>query len=441
LKLAINGGKPVRTKLFPAHVTIGNEERKAVDRVLRSGILSKYLGSWHENFYGGREVQALELEWARYFKVKHAIAVNSATSGLYIAVGAIGAGPGDEVITTPFTMSATAASILVFNAIPVFADIEEDYYCISAKSISDRITQRTKAIIAVDLFGQPYDAENIKRIAKKRGLYIIEDCAQSPGALFEGRYAGTVSDIGVFSLNYHKHIHCGEGGVVVTNDGRLAERMRLIRNHAEAVVGDRNIKDLVNMLGFNFRMTEMQAAIVRCQLKKLKNLVNKRIENVHYLERKLRKIPAIEFPKVREGCTHVYYQHAMKFKEEQASIDRDTFVNAVKAELPALALRENEGPQIGTGYCKPLYLQPLYQNKILYGKSGCPFNCKHYPNKASYYRGLCKIAEKMHFKELFSHELIHPFMERKDLDDVATAFHKVWEGRKTLRRGRCEKKQ
>lgn len=436
MKLAIYGGKPVRTKPFPAHVTIGKEEEKAAMRVLRSGVLSKYLGSWHEDFYGGEEVKSLEQEWAKYFKVKHAIAVNSATSALNIAVGAIGAGPGDEIITTPYTMSATASSILVFNAIPIFADIEADCFCISAKSVNDRITSRTKGIIAVDLFGQPYDVDGIGKIAKKNGLYVIEDCAQAPGAFFKRKYTGTVSDIGVFSLNYHKHIHCGEGGIAVTNNDNLAERMRLIRNHAEAVLGDRGIKYLVNMLGFNLRMTEVQAAILKCQLKKLKGLLVKRLENVRYLEGRLKEIPALVLPITRKDCTHVYYQHAIKIDEELAGVNRESFIAAVKAELVPLRLRENEGVQIGSGYCKPLYLQPLYQNKVLYGKSGCPFNCKLYGKKILYPKGLCRIAEKMYYKELFTHEMIHPFMRRKDLDDVASAFLKVWEGRKGISKKR-----
>lgn len=433
MKLAIRGGRPLRSKPFPAYVTTGNEERRAVDRVLRSGILSRFLGCWHDNFYGGDEVRALEREWAAYFKVKHAIAVNSATSGLNIAVGAIGAGPGDEIVTTPYTMSATIASILVFNAIPVFADIEEDFYCVSADSFADKITSRTRAVIAVNLLGQPYDAENINRTARKRGLYVIEDCAQAPGALYKGRYAGTVSDIGVFSLNYHKHIHCGEGGVAVTNNNKLAERMRLIRNHAEVVVSERGLKDLANMIGFNFRMTELEASVVRCQLKKLKKLVDKRVSNVRYLEKELSGIPAIKAPEVREGCTHVYYEHAMKFSSEVAGIGRDAFIAAVKAELPLTKLRESEGVLLSTGYYKPAYLQPLFRQRVLYGNKGCPFKCAYYPKKISYRKGMCKVTERMHFKELFTHELMHPYMSKRDLDDVVGAFYKVWENRKELR--------
>ena len=267
-KLAINGGQATRRKPFPEYRVIGKEEEKAVIKVLKSGVLSKFLGSWDKLFYGGKEVRALEKEWARYFKVKHAISVNSCTSGLYSAVGACQIGPGDEVIVSPYTMAATATSILIFNAVPVFADIEEDYFCLDPRSVEKKITKRTKAIMAVDIFGQPYDVRRINQIAKKHKLLVIEDCAQAPGAKYKDKFAGTLGDIGVFSLNYHKHIHTGEGGMVVTNNDKLAEKVRLIRNHAEAVVRGKGVKDLANMVGYNFRMTEIEAAIARCQLKK-----------------------------------------------------------------------------------------------------------------------------------------------------------------------------
>jgi len=150
--------------------------------------------------------------------VKHAVSVNSATSGLYCAVGAVGVGPGDEVIVSPYTMAASATAALVYNAVPVFADIEPDCFCLSAESVAQKITERTKAILVVDIFGQPYDVDGINALAKKHGLIVIEDAAQAPGATFRGRFAGTLGDIGVYSLNYHKHIHSGEGGVVVTDD-------------------------------------------------------------------------------------------------------------------------------------------------------------------------------------------------------------------------------
>jgi dTDP-4-amino-4,6-dideoxygalactose transaminase len=165
-KLAINGGEKFRSIPFPPYNTIGVEEEEAVLRVLRSGKLSTFLGTWHDDFYGGSEVRALESEWCTYFGVKHAICVNSATSGLYAAVGACGISPGDEVIVSAYTMSASATAALVYGAIPIFADIEEDFYCLDVKSIEAKITPKTRAIIVVDIFGHPYNADAINTLAK-----------------------------------------------------------------------------------------------------------------------------------------------------------------------------------------------------------------------------------------------------------------------------------
>lgn len=434
MKLAIHGGKPVRTKPFPRHRTIGSEEKNAVGRVLDSGILSKYLGCWHEDFYGGDEVRALEKEWAAHFGTRHAIAVNSCTSGLYCAVGAIGIEPDDEVIVTPYTMSATATAPLIYNAIPVFADIEEDCFCLDPKSVEKRITRKTRAILVVDIFGQPYDADALNALARKHGLYVIEDTAQAPGARLRGKAAGTLGDIGVYSLNYHKHIHCGEGGVVVTDNDDLAERVRLIRNHAEAVVEGKGETNLINMIGFNFRMTEMEAAVARCQLRKLPDLLAKRQANCRYLEERLAAIPAITIPVVRAHAEHAYYVHACRFSAEIAGVSRNRFVEAVRAELPVFECREKEGVKLSCGYVRPLYLQPLYQKRIAYGSKGYPFS--QHQEGIDYGKGLCPVTERMHEQELFLHELMLPSLEQADLDDVAMAFAKVWENRKELREAR-----
>lgn len=432
-KLAIHGGEKVRTRKFPPYRTVGEEEKKAVARVLDSGVLSRFLGAWHEDFFGGPEVRALEAEWAEFFKVKHAIAVNSATSGLYCAVGAAGIGPGDEVIVSPYTMSASAVAPLVYNAIPIFADIEEDYFCLSPESIESRISKGTKAIIVVDLFGLPYDADRINALAKKHGLVVIEDCAQAPGASSKGKYAGTLGDIGVFSLNYHKHIHTGEGGVVVTDNDELADKVRLIRNHAESVVEAKGYSSLVNMIGFNYRMTEIEAAIGREQLKKLPPLLSERQKNIAYLTPRLAAIPCLEPGKVRPGCEHSFYVHPIKYRQEIAGVHRDIFLNAVRAELMPIELRETEGVKVGGGYVKPLYLLPLFQQKTGYGKQGCPWTCEKYQGQADYAKGACPVAEKMHFDILITHELMRPPMTKEDLDDVVAAFRKVWDQRGELR--------
>lgn len=432
-RLALLGGEPVRKKLFPAYKFIGQEEKKAVNRVLDSGILSRYLGCWDPDFYGGPEVQALEKEWAGYFGVKYTIAVNSCTSGLQCAVGAVGIGPGDEVIVSPYTMAASATAPLWYGAVPVFADIEKEYFCLDPKSVESKITPRTKAIIVVDIFGQPYDADAINAIAKKNNLIVIEDCAQAPRATYQGKFAGALGDIGVYSLNYHKHIHTGEGGVVVTNDDRWAERLQLIRNHAEAVVEEKGVTDLVNMVGFNFRLTEIQAAIGREQLKKLEELVTKRIENCHYLAESISQIPGIYSPKVREGARHVYYIQPFLFREEEIGVPRDKFIEAVKAELSVTELREGEGPLISCGYVKPLYLLPLFQKRIAIGSKGYPFYYEGKMSEVSYKKDICPVAERMYEKEFFSHEFMRPPATKEDLDDVVRAFEKVYENRSELR--------
>lgn len=427
--LAINGGEKVRNKLFPAYRVIGEEEQKAVAKVLESGILSKYLGCWADDFYGGPQVQEMEREWAEYYGVKHAISVNSATSALYCAAGAIGLKPEDEVIVSPYTMCASATAPLIYNAVPVFADIEYDYYCLDTDDIERKITDKTKAIIVVDILGQPYDVDRINEIAKKHGLYVIEDNAQGPLATYHGKYAGTLGDIGIFSLNYHKHIHCGEGGIMVTDDDELAERMRLIRNHAEAVVENKGVTNLNNMIGFNFRMTEIEAAITREQLKKLKWLVEERRKNVAYIEDNIKDISFLTMPKIREGCEHSYYIHALKYDENQTGVSREKFVEAMQAELMPIELREAEGVKISLGYVKPLYTQPLFAQKKAYGNTSYPFS-----EHVSYNSGICPTCEKICSSETIFHELMRPFMTKEDLDDVIRAFHKVADHMDEIRR-------
>lgn len=429
MKLALHGGTPVRTKPFPAYVTIGKEEKEAACRVIDSGILSRYLGAFHEQFMGGTEVQALEREWAEHYGTEHAITVNSATSGLICALGAAGIGPGDEVIVGPWSMSISATAPLFYGAIPVFADVEPDCFCLDANDVERKITPRTKAIIVVDLFGQPYDATRINAIAQKHGLMVIEDAAQAPGATLHGKLAGTLGDIGVFSLNYHKHIHCGEGGVIVTNNDSLAQRLCLIRNHAESVVEGMGVTDLTNMLGYNFRMTELDAAVARCQLPKLAALNEKRLENVAYLEKGLQHLPGLTMPKIRQGAKHVYYVHACLFNEQQAGMQANKLLAAIKAELPHFALREKEGTKLGIGYVKPLYHLPMFQCRQAIGNNGWPFSLAP---EQSYTQGLCPNCEKLHHGGILTHEFMLPSMEKEDLDDVLAAFEKVWSLRNEL---------
>ncbi|MDR1361738.1 MAG: DegT/DnrJ/EryC1/StrS family aminotransferase [Holosporaceae bacterium] len=430
-KLAILGGEKVRKTKFPPYTPIGKEEFEEVKEVFKSNVFSRFLGAWHEDFFGGPQIRALEKEWAEFFGVKHAISVNSATSGLYCAVGAIGTEPFDEIIVSPYTMCASAVAPLVYNAIPVFADVESDCFCLDVGSIEAKITNKTRAIIVVDIFGQPYDALKINELAKKHNLKVIEDCAQAPHAKLNKKFAGTLADAGVYSLNYHKHIHSGEGGIIVTDDDVLADRLRLIRNHAESVVEAKDETNLVNMIGFNYRMTEMEAAIARHQLRKLPSLVEERRKNIQYLENELAKIPCLTMPRVRGGAEHVYYAHAIKFDRQIARIHRDRFVEALKAELMPMELRETEGVKIGCGYVKPLYLLPMFQQQMAYGSGGFPWSASG--RTYDYAKGICPTAEDLHFNSLITHEYMRPGMTKVDLDDIVTAFTKVWESRDEIR--------
>ncbi|MEQ8247533.1 MAG: DegT/DnrJ/EryC1/StrS family aminotransferase [Alphaproteobacteria bacterium] len=423
--LALLGGRPVRTKLFPAHNFIGAEEQDAVRKVLESGVLSKYLGAWHPHFYGGPEVRAFEDEWAEMCGAKHGVAVNSNTSGLLACAGAMGVGPGDEVIVPPITMSATATAPLIFNAVPVFADVDPTTFCIDAASVRDRITPRTKAIIVVHILGNPVDMDPIMEIANEHGLMVLEDCAQVPTGTYKGRPLGTIGNLGVFSLNYHKHVHTGEGGVVVTNDDDLAERVRLIRNHAESVVAGRPGINLINMVGFNLRMTEVEAAIGRCQIKKAPDLVRRRRENVAYLEGAFDDFPGVTIPKTAPGRDSCYYFHHMFYDEDETGVPRPLLVDALRAELAPYELREDEGTLINYGYGGPLYMLPMFQTKTAFGDVSCPFRCPHYGGDVDYSAGICPNAERSH-ATVITHDLMKPSLAKEDLDDVARAFNKVF---------------
>ena len=414
--LAIHGGTPVRATPFPDYITIGEEEKRAVLEVLDGGVLSKFLGTWSPDFFGGPRVQKLEREWESYFKVPHAVSVNSATSGLYAAVGAAGVGPGDEVIVSPYTMMASATAAVVFGAIPVFADIDPDTFCISAETIRRCLTPQTKAILVVDIFGHPADMDEIMALAAEHNLIVIEDTAQAPGALYRGRFAGTLAHMGVFSLNYHKTIHSGEGGVVVTADPELAERLQLIRNHAEVVVGRKGVENIVNMVGQNYRMTEIEAAIASEQLKKLEGLLVPRIACAEYFDKHLAGLPGLTTPVVRPDVRHGYYLYAMRYNPDATGIPREKVAAALQAE----------GLPIAQGYVRPIYLEPMYQRRIAFGRDGFPFTYSGYKGQVSYERGICPVTERMHFSELMYLPLCHANMKETDRADVVHAFQKVF---------------
>jgi dTDP-4-amino-4,6-dideoxygalactose transaminase len=415
MKLALFGGKKIRNKPYPPHTSTGQEEIEAVIDVLKTGILSDFEGSNNEWFLGGPQVKAAEKVWTDYFGVKHAVSVNSATSGLYAAVGAAGVGPGDEVITTPWTMTATAAAIIVNNAIPIFADIELDTFCISPADVEKKITPRTKAIIPVHIYGYPADMDPIMEIAQKHNLVVIEDVSQSPGARYKGRLTSTIGHMGVHSLNCHKLIQTGEGGFIMTNDDDLALRLQMIRNHAEAVVATgMKVSSIVNMVGWNYRMNEMEAAIAIIQLKKLKTLQRERTRLAHYLTEKLSKFEGLALPFLDKDCDHTYYRYAVRIDPKIIPVSGKTFVDALNAE----------GLDWYAGYT-PLNLYPLFQQQIAFGDKGCPFKCSYYKGNPDYsLDGLPNVRYQMKYS--FSTENIRPPLTFNDMDLMVEGFEKVF---------------
>lgn len=411
--LALLGGPPVRVTPFLTQNTVGEEEKRAVMEVLDSGVLSQFLGEPSQDFYGGPQVRRTEQAFADYFGTKFAVTTNSATTALHAAVAACGLGPGDEVIVPPFTMTASATVILMQNAVPVFADIHPDTFCLDPAAVRRAVTPWTRAIMMVDLFGQPAHWDEIRNIAREHDLRIIEDAAQAANARYRGTLAGALGDVGVISLNYHKIIHCGEGGVLLTSDPELAQRAQLFRNHGEAVVEDFDLPNIANAFGSNYRMTEIEAGIARIQLTRLEGLFEHRSRLAHYLTNRLAGLPGIVPPTIEPNVTSAYYMYTVKLSTE-LGVRRKTFVAALNAE----------GIPFGEGYVRPLYLQPMYQQRSAYNR-GCPWTCGHYQGTVSYERGLCPVAERLHEQELIVAMVCHPPQTEADMDDIATAFEKV----------------
>lgn len=286
---------------------IGEDEIQDVVAVLRSGHLVQ-----------GPKVEALEQQFSDWCGVKHAVAVNSGTAALHIALHACGIGPGDEVITTPFTFVATANAILMTGARPVFADIDERTFNVSPESIERALSNKTKAILPVNLFGYPADYRALRAIAERHSLRIVEDAAQSVDAVFDGRKSGNLGDVGCFSFYATKNLMAGEGGMITTNDPDLFERARLFRHHGQSP--ERRYE--YSGLGYNYRMSDVHATIALGQLRRLKQYTEKRREYAALYSDALRDIHGIVLPKESENVSHVFHQYTIRILSN-AKLSRD----------------------------------------------------------------------------------------------------------------------
>jgi dTDP-4-amino-4,6-dideoxygalactose transaminase len=312
-----------------ANPIIEEEEIEEVVKVLKSGFIAQ-----------GPKVAEFEEIFAEFVGAKYAVATNSGTAALHVALLSCGIGEGDEVITTPFTFAATGNSILYTGARPVFVDIDSDTFNIDPAKIEEAITPKTKAIMPVQLYGQSAEMDKINEIAKKHDLYVIEDAAQAHGAIYKDEKVGSMGDMACFSFYPTKNMTTSEGGIITTNDIDLAKKAKMIRAHGETKRYEHGI------LGYNFRMTDIAAAIGLAQLKKIDNFNQKRINNAEYLTKELENVEGITTPKVSSEVKHVYHQYTIKIETGE----RDEWVKF---------LNENG---IGTGihYPIPIYKQELY---------------------------------------------------------------------------------
>jgi perosamine synthetase len=267
--------------------TLGDEEVAALDRVIRSGMLSSVWGT---------ETRALEREVAEMYGSRHAVACSSGTAALHLSVVAAAPDPGDEIITTPITDFGTVAPILAQNAVPVFADVDPETGNLDPSSVAKAIGPRTRAILVVHLFGAPAPVAELRALADAHGLALIEDCAQAWLAeLPDGRYAGTAGHVATLSLQQWKHITCGDGGLTLTDDDGLARRMRLFADKG----WDRSVGRYHESLGLNYRMTELQAAVARAQLAKLPGVLAARRRTAERLVAELADLPGLVLPRTR----------------------------------------------------------------------------------------------------------------------------------------------
>ncbi len=328
---------------------IEEEEISAVVEVLKSGMIAQ-----------GPKTAELEAMFAKLCGTKHAIAFSNGTTAIHSGVRALGITDGDEVITVPFTFVATANPVLMERGKVVFVDISEDDFCIDPNKIEEKITEKTKAIIPVDLFGQVYKYKEVKEIADKHNLKILEDACQAVGATQDGNTAGSFGNVGAFSLYATKNIATGEGGMLTTNDDEIARQAKMFRHHGQ----DEAVRYEYLALGHNYRLTDLAAALGVEQMKKIDRIINTRVGNASLYTEGLSSIEGIITPKIMENNTHVFHQYTIRVTEQYGKT-RDELMTFLK---------ENE---IGCGvyYPKPLHLHEHFR-KMGYKEGDFPVSEK-----------------------------------------------------------------
>jgi perosamine synthetase len=357
-----------------ARPALGQEEISAVSDVLKSGMLAS-----------GDRVLEFERKFADFCGSNHAVAVNNGTAALHAALLAAGIGPGDEVIVPAFSFVATASAVVMCGARPVFADVDEMTFGISPQQVAERITHRTRAVIGVHLFGQPCDIEALQEICESRSLKFIEDAAQAHGAQYKGAMTGSFGHLACFSFYATKNMITGEGGMVTTSDKAYNERLRLLINHGQSE------KYLHTRLGYNYRMTDIAAAMGIVQLKKLEKFNLRRRKNAEFYNANI-SVKGLSLPFVGPARNHVYHQYVIRLTEE-FPMNRTTFIEYLKAKGIGSAVH----------YPIPLHRQPLF------GLENDPDPC---PVSTSLAGSVLSLP-------------VHPLLDQKELTYICDAVNRV----------------
>jgi len=302
----------IKYKIPVAEPLINDEELKLVIECVKTGWISSK----------GEYISRFEEEFARYCGCKYGVAVHNGTEALHLALCALGIGHGDEVLVPDLTFAATVNAVIYTGAKPIYVDVHPTYWCIDPEKIEKKITKRTKAIIPVHLYGHPCDMDAIRDIAEDHGIYVIEDAAEAHGAEYKGRKVGSLSDVACFSFYGNKIITTGEGGMCLTNNEELAEKMRLLRNHG--MDPDRRYWHIT--VGFNYRMTNIQAAIGLAQLKKIDKFIEIKRKNAKLYNSLLSDIEGIVPPPEEKWAKNVYWMYSVLVIEEEFGINRNQLI-------------------------------------------------------------------------------------------------------------------
>lgn len=403
-KLAIHGGAPVRKSPFPRWPEFGDAEMDALGRVLASG-------DWGGFPSPNREAEAFARKFAAYHDAQYGICAVNGTVTLEVALRAGGLQAGDEVIVTPFTWIATASAPVYINAVPVFADIDPESYCLDPERIEEAITERTRAVIPVHLGCTFADMDRIMEIARKHDLLVIEDCAHMHGGKWNGKGAGSIGHLGSYSFQSSKLVTAGEGGMILTSDKTLEEKCQALVNCGRKEPGYDSFDG--NVFGWNYRIGEFQAAILSSQLDRLADQHRRREENILYLEEKLADvdglIPVKRDPRI---TTFACYEYILRYQAEGfQGVHRDRFCGALAAEgIP------ND----------PYFYTPVYRRSLF------PLRASEYPSCQARYGATldpdsvhCPVTERAAAQEAiwFHHRLF--LGSKSDMDDIVEAIHRI----------------